>query len=485
MTSYRYRNIADVFENRILEGVYRVGDRLPSTRDVCRAFNVSITTAYHAYAILEQKGLIRAKPQSGYIVLSRPQVLVSHDRALLHDEHESILDLEAIALRILAADTQKSLTPFGSVFADPDLFPIKRLLSLMRTASRRPDHSDFRLHSIAGLADLRREIAKRYARHGYAVSVDEIIVTSGSIDSVNIALSALLRAGDTVAVEDPCFFPTLFSLRRHGLRGVPIPVSPHAGLDLVELERVLATGKVRACVLMSTCQMPMGVSMSNEKKQWLVQLAEKYGVPIIENGAYDEFARPGEYPASCKAFDKSGLVVSCSSFSSSLSPQLRVGWLCAGRFYKRVLSVKLLTSMTSHWIAQRTAAEFLKYENLDRHMASVRSILGKRMSTGLGELDKWSSLVRQRSDPKGGSIVWLALPSEIDSLALFTRAASEGLSFMPGALFSAGRPRHNEIALNFSFPWTEDALESLSRLMKLIASSVDERSRVFEFVNSA
>lgn len=467
MAGHRYQEIAALFESRIGDGVYRVGDRLPSVREASRSFGVSQTTIYNAYNILELKGLVRAKPQSGYSVVQSNGHRVSVAPGAPVSKVPE-LDMEAIALQILAADNLKSETAFGSVFVDADLFPVSRLLKLMRYASRRSEDATFRLHSVAGLVDLRREIAKRYTQQGYSVPVDEIIVTSGSIDSINIVLSALLRPGDTIAIEDPCFYPTIFSVRRHGLRAIPVPVSPQTGLDLDALERVLARGEVKAVVMMTSCHMPTGVSLSTEKRIKLVQLVERHGIPLIENGAYSELIAPDEGATSCKAHDASGLVINCSSFSSSISPQLRVGWIAAGRFRNRILSVKFLTSMTSHWIAQRMALEFLKQENLDRHMRTLRQTLEQRMLTGLREIDKWPEVVRERSSPKGGAMVWIKLPDNVDSMRLFSIAAAEGVSFMPGALFSVGHLRHNEIAMNFSFPWTDDAVKSLAKLMRAI-----------------
>jgi DNA-binding transcriptional MocR family regulator len=468
MTAHRYQEIADLFESRILDGVYRVGDRLPSVREASRSFGVSLTTVYNAYNVLELKGLIRAKPQSGYAVIpSASRTAVGAENAA-RDLDAPQIDIETIALKIIAADNLKSVIPFGSVFVDADLFPVSRLLKIMRYASHKFEDSTFRLHSVAGLVELRREIAKRYTRQGYSVSSDEIIVTSGSIDSINIALAALLKPGDSIALEDPCFYPTIFSARRLGLRTVPIPVSPQSGIDLDYLESILARGGIKAVVVMTSCHMPMGVNLSAEKQQRLVRLVEKYDIPLIENGAYNELKEPEEGPASCKIYETSGLVINCSSFSSSLSPQLRVGWVAAGRFRSRILSVKFLTSMTSHWIAQRTALEFLRNENLDRHMRTIRQALERRMAIGLRELDKWPYIIKQHSSPKGGAMVWIELSDEIDTLRLFAVAASQGISFMPGALFSVGRLRQNELAMNFSFPWTNEALTKLRSLRSII-----------------
>ena len=471
-----YQNIGALFESRIADGIYPVGDRLPSVREASRSLGVSLTTIYHAYNVLELKGLIRAKPQSGYLIARQlPVTSEDGDFALTQTDHQAAPALETIALQVLGEAGRDITAPFGSIFLDAKLLPISRLLTVMREVSRRPAQR-WATKDAAGMLDLRREIAKRYTRYGYSVPLDQIIVTAGAIDGLNLALSALLRPGDSVAVEDPCFFPASFSLRRFGLKLVPIPVSPRDGLDLEVLESVLANGGAKACLMMPTCQNPLGVSLSLEKKGKLVRLIERYEVPLIENDAYGEFLPPEEGGSSCKVYDKSGLVIHCSSFSNSLSPELRVGWVSAGRFRDRVLSVKFLTSMSSHGLAQQTVAEFLKHENFDHHLRNLRSVLGDRRRRGLQELDNWGPLIMSRSNPDSGYIVWAKLPEGIDSLYLFKIAAAEGLSFVPGALFSIDRLRQNEIALNLSFAWTDETTESLKRLGSLIEEARRERA---------
>ena len=472
-----YQNIGMLLETRIAEGIYRVGDRLPSVREASRSLGVSLTTIYHAYNVLESKGLIRAKPQSGYFIARQlPVTSEDGDPASTQTDHQAAPALETIALQVLGEAGRDITAPFGSIFLDAKLLPISRLLTVMRDVSRRPVHRRAS-RDAAGMLDLRREIAKRYARYGSSVPLDQIIVTAGAIDGVNLALSALLRPGDSVAVEDPCFFPASFSLRRFGLKLVPIPVNPQDGFDLDVLERVFAIGGAKACLMMPSCQNPLGVSLSLEKKARLVRLIERYEVPLIENDAYGEFLPPEEGGSSCKAYDRAGLVIHCSSFSNSLSPELRVGWISAGRFRDRVLSVKFLTSMSSHAITQQTVAEFLRHENFDHHLRNLRSMLGERRRKGLSELDKWGRLITSRSNPKSGYIVWAKLPEGIDSLHLFKIAAAEGLSFVPGALFSVDRLRQNEIALNLSFAWTDETVEALDRLGSLIEDTKIEGNR--------
>jgi DNA-binding transcriptional MocR family regulator len=469
---HRYQDIVALYEAQIRDGIFRVGDRLPSVRETSRSLGASVSTVYSAFSALESKGFIRAKPKSGYVVIQQEIASAERQgRRGTSSEERAPVDLEAIALQILGADIQEAAAAtFGSAYFDSAFFPIDRLLCLMRDVSRRPPLR-MRSRPPAGVIDLRREIAKRYTRHGYSISLDEIITTTGSIDGLNLALSALTRPGDAVAVEEPCFFPVLFSLRRHGLRPVPVPMSLQHGLELDALKRVLAGGEVKACIMMPSCHTPLGVSLSPERQTELVRLVERYNIPLIENDAYGELRPPEEGSSTCKIFDRSGLVLHCSSFSNSLSPQLRVGWISAGRFRDRILAVKFLTNMTSNWIAQQTAAEFLAHENVDRHLRAIRSALDQRLHLGLRELDRWKSIVLERSTPKHGFTAWLRLPERVNTLELFSLAAAEGLSFVPGALFSVEYERRCELALNFSCEWTPNAVRALDRLMSLASEA--------------
>jgi DNA-binding transcriptional MocR family regulator len=465
-----YEEVAGKIEKRIIEGVYRYGDRLPSVRESSIALSVSMTTAYHAYNILESRGLIRAKPQSGYFVAG-PKTATERGRDEVPSDRAK-LDLEQTALEVLRASGHTAAAHFGEAYPDPKLFPQARLLALMRSVSRQASRYNPLGGGAAGVSDLRREIAKRYARRGHSVSPDDLIITLGAMDSVNLALSTLVRPGDAVAIDGASFFPMSFSLQRLGLKPVPIPFSPEHGLDLDVLEQVLASGRVKACLMMMNCHYPLGVTLSRDRRARLLSLVKRYETPLIENDAYAELLEPAEAGLSGDSERSGGYALNCSSLSNCLSPELRVGWVVAGRFRDRMLSVKFLTNMSSHWIAQQTAAEYLKYDNFDRHLRALRTVLHDRMSFGIDELSKpkWGSLVRRCSRARSGFMIWLELPPSIDSLRVYSDATQRGLGFVPGPLFSVDRVRSNEIALNVSFPWTDGAVRSLHQLMVLFAS---------------
>ncbi len=430
MSTPLYQKVVVDVERQIGDGVYRIGDRLPSVRQASKFLSVSVTTINRAYDLLESTAWIRATPPSGYVVVG---ILASTTGASDRTRSDLVepppLDLEGIARRVLGAAAGGSKAPFGAVYPDARLFPNARLLALMRDVSRRPEPHHRHRQDIMGPLELRREIARRYAVHGCPVTLDEITVTAGTMNAINLALSTVVRPGDAVAVEDTSFFPMSFSLQRFGLRPVSVPVSAELGLDLAALARALASGEVKACLLMTNCHNPLSATMPAEKKRELVRIIEKYEVPLVENDAYGELLSPDEGTSSVKQFDRSGLVLHCSGFSNSLSPELRVGWIRAGRFRDRMLSVKFLSNMASEWIAQETVAEFLKLGNFDRHLRALRSALRERMATGVSELAKWPRLIVRRSQPRSGFMIWLELAAGTDSLRILRDRRATGVEF--------------------------------------------------------
>ena len=464
-----YQQITERLKDKIREGVYRPGDRLPSLREASQSLGVSLTTMYHAYNVLESHGFIRARPQSGYTVREQ-----THAGAEAYAPRQPLswlpgVDMDAVATQVLSSLDGPGIVPFGAAYLDRDLLPLEQVLGYVRDVTRRPPP-----HAAdpAGAMDLRREIAKRYLLLGYDVALEDIVVTSGVIDAVNLALSTLLRPGDRVAVADASFFAVSFSLHRFGLVPHPIPTTAQGGIDLGALAHALESGAVKACLLMTNCHNPLGFSLDSEQKAELVALLATHQVPLIDNDVYGELHFSPTHNPSAKAFDKDGWVLHCGSFSHTLAPEMRVGWIAAGRFRDRLLSVKFLSSMSVPGAVHQAIAEYLRHENFDRHLRRLRRELRARVEEGFRHIDAWGPLVQARSAPAGGFMVWLALPPQVDSLALYQQALQAGLTFVPGALFSVDRVRANEIALNFSFPWNDQNIAALGELHRLIRTAV-------------
>jgi DNA-binding transcriptional MocR family regulator len=183
----------------------------------------------------------------------------------------------------------------------------------------------------AGSAELRRQISRRYLRSGAAISPDEIIVTAGALEALNLSLQTLTRPGDLVAIESPAFYGCLQAVESLGLKAIEIPTHPTHGVDLGYLARILEKHPVRACWFMTTFQNPLGALVPDDARKELVELLESHDVPLIEDDVYSELYFGSRRPKSTKAFDRKGLVLNCGSFSKSLAPGYRIGWVAAGR----------------------------------------------------------------------------------------------------------------------------------------------------------
>jgi DNA-binding transcriptional MocR family regulator len=239
---------------------------------------------------------------------------------------------------------------------------------------------------------------------------DEVVVTNGALEAFNLCLTAVTRPGDVVAVESPGFYAALQAIERLDLRAVEIPVHPISGLDLDALAAALDKHPIRACWFMTNFQNPTGVSLSDEKKKALVEMLAAREVPLIEDDVYEELHFSRERPRPAKAFDTSGLVMHCSSFSKTLAPGYRIGWAAAGRFADRVKRLKLMTTLSSSIPAQASIADYLEYGGYDRHLRELRAAMQTQLASMEAALRRYLPHEVQWVTPRGGYFLWLQLP---------------------------------------------------------------------------
>ncbi len=226
----------------------------------------------------------------------------------------------------------RAVVPMGSAFPSPTLFPLQKLASMLSNSARQMDPWSTVEGLPGGNAELRRQISRRYLRSGATVSPDEIIVTGGALEALNLSLQSLTRPGDLVAIESPAFYGCLQAVESLGLKAIEIPTHPTHGVDLAYLARVLDKHSVRACWFMTSFQNPLGALMSDAAREELVQMLQSHDVSLIEDDVYSELYFGTRRPKSTKAFDRTGLVLNCGSFSKCLAPGYRIGWVAAGRF---------------------------------------------------------------------------------------------------------------------------------------------------------
>jgi DNA-binding transcriptional MocR family regulator len=328
----------------------------------------------------------------------------------------------------------------------------------------------------AGDINLRRQIALRYMIDGLHVTTDDIVVTNGALEALNLCLMAVTRPGDTVLIESPTFYAALQSIERIGLRAVAIPSHPKDGIDLAAMERAIQQHQPKACWLMTNFQNPLGSLLSDEKKQALVALITQYQIPLIEDDVYSELYFGEKRPIPAKAFDTEGLVMHCSSFSKCLAPGYRVGWVVPGRYTKAVARLKLTTTISASVPAQVAIAKYLQKGGYDKHLRNLRHTLLVNQIKFVEAIERYFPEGTCLTLPQGGYFLWVKLPDEINALELHKLALNNGISIAPGLIFSAQKHFTHYIRLNYGHIWDARIEAALSTLGTLVFGLMNSSS---------
>ncbi len=465
-----YKQLAEDLTVLIRQGTLKPGDRVPSVREISRERGVSPATVIHAYELLEGQGLLETRPRSGYYVGTQATPPAPQPRKSRPSPRSTLLDVSELVFEVLESLRNRAVVPMGSAFPSPKLFPLRKLASALCTSARQMDPWSTVEDLPGGSAELRRQISRRYLRAGATVSPDEIIITGGALEALNLSLQALTRAGDLVAIESPAFYGCLQAVEALGLKAIEIPTHPTHGVDIAYLARILDKHSVRACWFMTNFQNPLGALMPDDARKELIALLERHDVPLIEDDVYSELYFGSQRPKSTKAFDTNGLVLNCGSFSKSLAPGYRIGWVAAGRYVRTVGRRKVMNSLSTNIPAQNAIAEYLSQGGYDRHLGVLRRTLADQQTSALlalrTHLPEGSFTVTQ---PDGGYFLWVELPERVDTIELHRKALEAGFSIAPGPIFSARREFAHCLRINYGHPWTtahERAIKALGSLVR-------------------
>jgi DNA-binding transcriptional MocR family regulator len=470
----RYELLARELEQQIAAGVLRPGDRLPSVRQTRASRGLSPSTVFQAYYLLEARGLVRAAPRSGYFVAARAGgVLLAEPQTSEPHSGSRPVEVNDLIYACLGAARARDIVPFGSAFPSPTLFPLDRLRRALVSSTRRLEPWNMVEDLPPGNLRLKREIAKRYLRLGLAVPTDEIVLTHGAMEALNLCLNAVARPGDAVVVESPTFYVALQALQRMGLRAIEVPTHVREGIDLGRLAQVIDLYRPKACWLMTTFQNPLGSLMPETKKRDLVELLARHDLPLIEDDVYAELYEGQVAPLPAKAYDRRGLVLHCSSFSKCLAPGYRVGWAAPGRLAREVERLKLMTSLSGSIPVQAALAEYLQEGGYDRHLRSLRLSLQAQRDSLFDSVNRNFPAGTKVVRPAGGYFVWVELPAGVDAMALHRAALAQRISLAPGPMFSARGEFQHHIRLTCGQPWNE----GLERAMRTLARLVDDAPR--------
>lgn len=462
-----YKTVTQEISGMIRDGSLAGGDRLPSVRALSQSRKVSPATVLKAYETLEAKGLVEARPRSGYYVreLQTQPMLPRTSRPRTSSTRLAVSDL---VFETLEASRNREVVPLGSAFPSPMQFPWPKLARCLGSSARHLDPWSTVESLPPGSIDLRRQIAKRYLSLGMSVGIDQIIITAGALEALNLALQCVTRPGDTIAIESPTFYGCLQAAQRLGLHVVEIPMHPTDGLDIEALKAAIAKLPIRACWFMTTLQHPTGATLPQVRKSELVRLLSDRGIPLIEDDAYFELQFAAKAAPPAKAFDRSGFVLHCGSFSKCLAPGYRLGWVAAGRYAEDLSRRKMEASIATSLPVQQGIAQMLHSGGYDAHLAGLRRRLAASQHAALDSLQRYFPGGYRVATPLGGYFLWVECAARVDSLDLHRRALDLGISIAPGPIFSARQQFKNYLRINTGHPWTNTMAQAIQKIGQLL-----------------
>jgi DNA-binding transcriptional MocR family regulator len=467
---HRYSQVANHIATLVAKNILRPGDRVPSVRKLSQQQRVSIATVLQAYRELENKGLIEARPQSGYYVRARLLPLPPEPEISKPKCSATKVTVGELAIQVVQAQRDPKLVHLGAAVPSPELFPIQQLNRAMTSIGRRSSSLGSTYDAPPGLPILRTQIARRAMNQGWTLSPDEIVTTCGGQEAINLCLRAVAKPGDTIAIESPTYYGILQIIESLGMRALEIPTHPREGVSLEALSYALDNHPIKACLFILSFNNPLGSCMSEANKQRLVDLLAKREVPLIEDDIYGDLSFDGERPLPAKAFDKKGLVLLCDSFSKTLAPGYRVGWTSPGRFQCQVEQLKFTSTIATGTLPQCAIADFLANGGYEHHLRKVRRHYAESVRLITNAISKYFPKGTKVTRPAGGFVLWVELPPAIDSLELYRRALAAQISIAPGPIFSPKQKFQNFIRLNCGNLWSDTIEAALIKLGQLIAS---------------
>ncbi|BDN98964.1 GntR family transcriptional regulator [Citrobacter braakii] len=468
----RYQHLANLLAERIEQGLYRHGEKLPSVRNLSQEHGVSISTVQQAYQMLEQRQLITPQPRSGYFVAPQkalppvPPMSRPVQRPVEITQWDLVLDM-------LKGHSDKSVIPFSSGAPDvsqPSLKPLWRELSRVVQHNLK---AVLGYDKLPGSQDLRQQIARLMLDSGSLLNADDIVITNGSQSGMSLALLAVCQPGDIVAVESPTYYGTMQLLRGLGIKVIEIPTDPDTGISIEALELALDQWPIKGVLLVPNCNNPLGFIMPDARKRAVLALAQRHDIVIFEDDVYGELAT--EYPRqrTIHSWDSDGRVILCSSFTKSVAPGLRVGWVVPGRYYNKLLHMKYAVIGTNVPATQLAAASFVREGHYHRHIRRMRQIYQRNMEIYTCWVREYFPCGICVTRPKGGFMLWVELPLQVDMVCVAKQLCRLKIQVAPGSLFSASGKYRNCVRINCALPPNEKHQEVMQKLGEAVKMAIE------------
>jgi DNA-binding transcriptional MocR family regulator len=444
-----YENLAQELSQRIENGYFQPGDKLPSIRQMSQEHAVSISTVQEAYRLLEDNGSVEVRPKSGYYILGRKTVpnLPKISRPTIKPIAVSRWEMVVQLLHSHESDGRLAL---GKGTPDLSADTLKPLFKLTSDISRRSDISLLTYDSLQGCLELRYQIARVMMDSGCHLHPDDIVLTTGCQEGLTCSMRSVTQSGDIIAIESPSYYGSMQTIQALDLKALEIPTHPETGISIEAFEMALEQWPIKVLQVTPICNNPLGYTMPDANKQRLVELANQHDIAIIEDDIYGDLSYTYPRPRTIKSFDTEGRVILCSSFSKTISPAFRTGWCVPGRYLEQVKHMKYVSTACGSVLQPRAIAEYIAQGYYEKHVRKMRTQYLRSRDHMLEWASRYFPEKTLMSYPQGGFLLWIEFPKGIDTTELNTCLAEKNISIAPGTLFTASKKFTNCLRLNYT-----------------------------------
>ncbi|EOB7509138.1 PLP-dependent aminotransferase family protein [Providencia stuartii] len=444
-----YKQIAQTLQEKIHRGDFLSGEKLPSVREIGREHEVSLTTAQLAYRELEKMQLIYAVPKSGYFVIpNKTEALLP--KAVNYIQKPVHIAQWNPTIDFLRVEERDNITSLSCAVPNIDNKTLEPLWQEMNMLSRRKNRLMLEYDCLQGLPALREQI-HHISDHKTLFTPDDIVTTASGHQALSLSIQASTQGDDVIAVESPTFPGLLQTLYGLGRRIIEIPTDPQTGIKLERVQEAFHRWSVKAIVVTPTCNNPMGCSMPETHKQQLLQLATQYGVTIIENDILAGLAYEYPRPSTIQSLDSDGQVILCSSFSKTIAPGVRTGWVIPGKYKEKVMHLKYLSHCSGEIFMQQVMANFLRDGHYFPHLRAMRQHYSELQCQYRELVESHFPPMTRISRPQGGFSLWVEHPP-VDNRKLMDVLQRNKVIVLTGEHFSSDGCFTHHLRINYALP---------------------------------
>ena len=469
--TFQYQRLAEQLSQKIYQHELQPQQKLSSLREFARQQKISLSTAQQCYELLEAKGLIYVKPKSGYFVSSRQYQSPVPESPKFESMPRRVSNLE-LQNQIQTASIQSHLTPLGAIQLSPHLIPVHGLRRSLQRALKHCQPEDFLYCNKQGHLQLRQALSDHWREDGIYIAPDDIFISNGCMPALSLLIQQMSREGDSIIVPTPTFNGQLQLLAGLKRKIIEIPAD-HQGIDLERLEYFMQQGSAKLCLLTANFQNPLGYCLSNQQKQKIAELAQKYQCFVLEDDIYAECSFQKERPLPIRYWDQQGYVIWCGSVSKSLSSAYRVGWFCLGQQLQHLRPALLANNVGVNTPLQLGLADFIYSRAYREHLERLRPALMQQVEQYRAcILEQFQGIPIALSQSSGGYALWMQLPNTITGLELYYRAQQYGINIVPGEVFGEDQRYQHFLRLNAGHALTDEIRQAIQQLADWVRESL-------------